>query len=399
MRVPVTARITDDHALGSIVYRFSLTAPTGSGATDVPEAPGRNVSTYAPPRFAEIVREARDQMPSETVKQLLARSQEPPFRQLVRDVQVQPDTWADVQGDPLGYDFPLWQQKVALDDNHPFYRMDFWLEASDADAIDQSGPDGAPLPHASKSKETFTFLVVRENVLMAEIGKDEAKQYGALHKRFQDLGRLVMDKREFDALTQSEREPGKDSRDDLADETAALTLALAKVNDPDVKVTELLQQSVRSGNIIDALEKALAETRTAVDKYDKLLHEEQLNVVNKEVIDYTRKNILEKLQDLLAANGDFAQAQDGIARFRKALDDKAMSDKDHIDAARAASTDLKPKMTTLMKDLYAVLESMRGRENLQSLKDRLTGIDTGVQQLKNDTEAIFKYVQGKIFEP
>ena len=374
-----------------MLYRFTLTAPTGTAA-DVPEAPNRNASSYTPPRFAETVREARDGLPSETVKQLLARPQEPPFRQLVRDVQVQPDTWADVQGDPLGYDFPLWTQKVALDDNHPFYRMDFWLEASDIDADDPPGP------HVSKSKETFTFLVVRENVLMAEIGKDEAKQYGALHKRFQDLGRLVMDKREFDALTQSEREPGKDSHDDLADETAALTLALAKINDPDVKPSDLLQQSVRAGNVIEALEKALAETRVAVDKYDKLLREEQLNVVNKEVIDYTQKNILEKLQDLLAANGDFTQAQDGVGRFRKALDERTMSDKDRIDAARIAGTDLKPKMTTLMKDLYAVLESMRGRENLQSLKDRLNGIDTGVVSLKNDTDAIRKYLEGKIFD-
>ena len=87
-----------------------------------------------------------------------------------------------------------------------------------------------------------------------------------------------------------------------------------------------------------------------------------MNVVNKEVIDYTQKNILEKLQDLLAANGDFTQAQDGVGRFRKALDERTMSDKDRIDAARIAGTDLKPKMTTLMKDLYAVLESMPARE-------------------------------------
>ena len=300
----------------------------------MPDAAKGAGSAYAPPRFAEVVREARDQTPSETVKALLAQPQEPPFRQLVHDVQVQPDAWGDVQRDPLGYDFPLWNQKVALDDNHPFYRMDFWLEAADTDADDQAGPDGAPLPHVSKSKETFTFLIVRENVLMAEIGKDEAKQYGSLHKHFQDLGRLVMDKHDFDALTPSEREPGKDRRDDLADETATLTLALAKVNDPDVKTSDLLQQSVRAGNVIEALEKSLAETRVAVDKYDKLLREEQLNVVNKDVIDYTQKNILEKLQDLLAANGDFAQAQDGIAKFRKALDDKAASDKDHVDAAR-----------------------------------------------------------------
>ena len=49
--------------------------------------------------------------------------------------------------------------------------------------------------------------------------------------------------------------------------------------------------------------------RVAVDKYDKLLQEEQLNVVNKEVIDYTQKNILGKLKHFLAVNGDFAQGR------------------------------------------------------------------------------------------
>ena len=241
----MSARITDDHALGEVLYRFTLTAPTGTAA-DVPEAPNRNASSYTPPRFAETVASA-GRAAVGTVKQLLARPQEPPFRQLVRNVQVQPDTWADVQGDPLGYDFPLWTRSVALETTTRSTAHDF------AGGVGTSSrrPAGPP----EKSKETFTFLVVRENVLMAEIGKDEAKQYGALHKRLQGLGRLVMDKREFDALTQSEREPGKDSHDDLADETAALTLALAKINDPDVKPSDLIQQSVRAGNVIEALEK------------------------------------------------------------------------------------------------------------------------------------------------
>ena len=101
----------------------------------------------------------------------------------------------------------------------------------------------------SKSKETFTFLVVAAE---RPDGGDRQGRGQAVRrpvKRFQDLGRLVMDKREFDALTQSEREPGKDSHDDLADETAA-TLALAKINDPDVKPSDLIQQSVRAGNVM-----------------------------------------------------------------------------------------------------------------------------------------------------
>ena len=56
-RIPVSARITDDHALGEVLYRFTLTAPTGTAA-DVPEAPNRNASSYTPPRFAETMRQA-----------------------------------------------------------------------------------------------------------------------------------------------------------------------------------------------------------------------------------------------------------------------------------------------------------------------------------------------------
>ena len=74
-----------------------------------------------------------------------------------------------------------------FEDNHPFYRMDLWLEATDTDADEQVGPDGTPKPHLTKSKETFSFLIVPESVLLSKIGEDEVKQYAALNKRFQEL--------------------------------------------------------------------------------------------------------------------------------------------------------------------------------------------------------------------
>ena len=73
----------------------------------------------------------------------LGKVQKPPFRQLVHDFEIKPDETDRPQDDPLGCDFPLWKlMPQVFEDNHPFYRMDLWLEATDTDADEQVGPDG-----------------------------------------------------------------------------------------------------------------------------------------------------------------------------------------------------------------------------------------------------------------
>src|SRR5207302_1801332 len=53
------------------------------------------------------------------------------------------------------------------------YRMQLWPEASDTDLDSEAEKDGTPRPHVSPSKEKFSFLVVSETELLAEIAKEE----------------------------------------------------------------------------------------------------------------------------------------------------------------------------------------------------------------------------------
>ena len=168
-RIPLGAKIHDYHALGAMRYRYTLTTATKTDVNavfTVPvmalTAPGgsnpflaavyllgqdRDAETYSPPLFTQNVSDAKDEfLPTQTIKELLGQSQKLPFRQLVHDFDIQPDVISPfredkpfgVQDDRLACDFPLWKlMPQALEDNHPYYRMDLWMEATDTDADEQ----------------------------------------------------------------------------------------------------------------------------------------------------------------------------------------------------------------------------------------------------------------------
>ncbi len=536
-RIPLYAKIADDYALGDVVYRYTVAGVT----PDLTEPPGRENGSYSPPQFRELLRDSRDGLTSDAIHNYLAKPQLLPFRRLKSDAEIKTDTilvgkdkksknpkdwhsaWEDLASDtdaprnPLHWDFPLWRRGLVLDDSKPFYRLDLWLEASDTYAGDPAAAGGPPQPHVSKSKETFAFLVVNETFLLGHIGQDEAKQYGSLHKRFQDLGALSADfdvftheglhlekllessddpqdkdaagyvqrllddvteahasqklndvdkflatstpyrnlqKRIQEATDQSKRllqslyaladEPDEAEFQDLVldnlgilaagkplppdeaadrrrvernhelhdslqttaavlaglqDEKSPLTLALEKLNEPDVKVGELVTQSVRASKISEALDQVLATTRETVDKYDVLIREEQLNVVNPNYIEHSQR-IIDEAHQLLAANsGVFAQAQDGLAQFRKALDEKgARSDKERIDEARKAGAELQPKLIRVVAAVFDLFDAMQGGQDRQSVKELLIHIDKGVVQQQKDAELIEKIIENGFFD-
>jgi hypothetical protein len=337
--------------------------------------------TYVPPMFAQSVQQARDEMPGRTVRELLGQAQQPPFRQLVRDADVKPDDISvspasgnqrekNAQDNPLGWDFPLWQLKELqnLDDNHPPFRLDLWLEAGDTDADEPPGPDGAVRPHLSKSKETFSFLIVPENTLLTKIGEDQAKQYAALNQRFQTLQEKV--------------ETVKKNITDLGS--------------ANVKVSDLISTSVRAQQVNETLENTLATTTDVYRAYVRIVREEQLNVIRMDKITDTEEKIVDPLKAVI--DGDFPPVLDANGKFRKVLDDRGMSDKDRIDASRAAGKDVTDKLTTLLNDLEAVLREMKGKESLEKLAEKLQAIADGVQHSHDVAKGIAVQLQDKFFD-
>jgi len=382
-RIPLSAKVHDDHCLGDVRYRYTLVTSGKSDANAVFMVPvaalaapvgglgmfqaaayllaqDRDADSYAPPAFAQAVNQAQDDLPLQAVTDQLAQAQKPPFRQLVHDLEIKPDVAEQVQKDPLTCDFPLWTlpQMQDLDDSHPAYRMDLWMEASDTDADEQLGPDGLPRPHLSKSKETFQFLIVPESQLLAKIGEDEVKLYASLNKRFQDLN----------------------------EKSGMLDTSIAGLNRPDVAAKELLAPSTRAEQINEVLENTLATTRETYSNYQRIIREEQLNVVKPERITHAQEKIVDPLRLILES--DFPAVLSANEKFRKALDDKGMSDKERIDASRAAGKDVTAKMAKLLADLNAVLDVMKGLEGLDTLILRASTIRDGVQRQAEMANAI-----------
>ncbi len=411
-RIPLGVKIHDDHALGDVRYRYTLTTATKTDVNAVfvvpvlaLTAPGgsnpfmaaayllgqdRDAQTYSPPLFAQNVNDAKDEfLPAQTMKELLGQSQKLPFRQLVRDFDVQPDVISPfredrpfgVQDDRLACDFPLWKlMPQALEDNHPYYRMDLWMEATDADADEHRGAGGAPIPHLSKSKETFSFLIVPESVLLMKIGEDEGKQYAALNKRFQEL----------------------------QEKAQAIDVGVHNIERPDVQVKDLLAPSTRAEQSNETIENCLATTREVYSNYQRMVREEQLNVVQPKKIVESETRIVTPLGKILEGtpgaadakyrDGNFPAVLEANANFRKALDEKSMSDKDRIDASRAAGKELSRRLALLMANLNEVLEVMRGLEGLDSLIQRANLIAEGVHNLEITAAEIKHRLEDSFFD-
>ena len=419
-RIPLGGKIHDDHVLGEMRYRYTLNTAVKADVNavfTVPAiglaAPGgsnpfmaavyllgqdRDAQSYVPPLFAQSLRDSRtldiaippggvDALPApqkflaqnamgeflkkETIDQLLKGPQKPPFRQLVHDLEIKPDLADHVQEDPLSCDFPLWTLKPLqdLEDNHPFYRMDLWLEATDTDADEQVGADGAPKPHLSKSKETFSFLIVPESVLLAKIGEDEVKQYASLNKRYQEL----------------------------QEKTATMDAGITGLDRPDIQVKDLLAPSTRAEQVNELLENSLATTREVYSAYQRIVREEQLNVIRREKIESNQDKIVLPLHHIIDV--DFPAVLEANAKFRAALDNKGISDKDRIDASRLAGKDLSLKTAQLLTNLNAVLEVMKGITGIDTLVQAATHIAEGVHNQETTAKAIHDKLEDDFFGP
>src|SRR5207302_5173111 len=105
----------------------------------------------------------------------------------------------------------------------------------------------------------------------AKIGEDEVKLYASLNKRYQDL----------------------------QEKSATLDTSIGSLDRPDVAVKDLLAPSTRAEQINEVVENTLATTREVYTTYQRIVREEQLNVVRREKIDHAQQMIVEPLRAIL----------------------------------------------------------------------------------------------------
>ena len=166
------------------------------------DAPGKTVQRRPVPALDVLIGQTPgERLDAPTVEGLLGKMVSLPFRDkmatvgeslpvdrqsLLRRLTLVPDSWEKFEDQPRT-DFPMSRAGIAqpkMGDSFVRQRVSLWLEATDLDReTDGPAPDQAPTsqppklrgPHRSVSQEIYSFLVIPEEDLLAEVRKDEIK--------------------------------------------------------------------------------------------------------------------------------------------------------------------------------------------------------------------------------
>jgi hypothetical protein len=320
------------------------------------------------------VEQQREFLPMTRVWELLGQPKQAPYRRLLHDFNVKPDRWnADPEQEPLGCDFPLWKEKEMqfLDDSHPHYRMYLSVEAADNDAEGGLQADGL-LGRIGRSKETFPFLIVPENELLAYIGQEEVEQYKLLYAKYNEL--------------------------ELKDKTLETTvLGLPSGDLRDVRPQHLEPPLKRAEEILTSLETSVATARSVLGNYERMLREEQLNQVRSGNFEKMDSSIVKPLGAVV--RDDFDPTQQAIEKFRSILDDVKMPMVEKVPAAREAGRIAKEKMDKLVFNLDQVLKAMAGVIGKAELVDKLHKIQKDLESQELFARLIKERNEDKLFKP
>jgi hypothetical protein len=409
-RIPFKGQVDDDHGLNEVRYAYTIGhlesarvqrraawpvlagisfTPTGQGllpglmdlAVTLKEAARESerkteegpVQHYALPSFKKALDDRPEDaiLHPDTIREQLAKQQKEPYRVLLRNFSIRADEWTQPELDPLGSDLPLWKTNPELKQTDPTrpqqrYQMQLWLEAVDTDLDSDKTKDGRPQPHVRASEERFTFFIVSENELLAEIAKEEEKLYT-------DLNNM------YEKLLEAQNKLGQANLD---------------LSSSALKVEDLGPVSARTDQISEVLEKSQNSTQEVYTSYARILREMKTNQVTQKFIDQVEKNIVNPLKDV---GRTFDDTRDAVAGFRKALDDKEAAPAPRIDAARKTGATAKEKMQNLTREIDKILASMQKMTTINELVKRLAEIEKSEADQYDTITKIYKKLEDELF--
>jgi hypothetical protein len=214
----------------------------------------------------------------ETFKTRLFTPQRDPYRQLFKTFVLSPDNWTEQDEDgganparwvspsdsekaPLGSDLGIWTLRYRVKDQmlplketditkpQKRFNLEIRLVAEDTFLEGEIDPKTKkPIPHITASSETFTFIVVPENELLAKIGEEEEQKYRDLQKAFKPL---------------------PENLDRLRD------IAFDLSGKVDAKLLDAFQARCESLN--EVLLNSQQETRAVTQAYERIVREMRLN--------------------------------------------------------------------------------------------------------------------------
>jgi hypothetical protein len=249
-------------------------------------------------------------------------------------------------------------------DVQPRYKMELWVEATDTWCLGEP-----PLRDPVSNKEgKYTLLLVSENELLTEIGKDEdTQQIKLLNSGYNPL--LDVQKK------------------------------LAKENEDLASITKAEDFKPKVGRVEDLesnLEKVRGITEEVLKTYQGIRDELILNRVNKPMILKVSDHICRPLEEIL--DTDFAETKKGFEDFRKALETTEELDK-KIPLTREAGKEAARRLDVLMARIYRVLQTMEGVIEINRLIKRLQELQEEEQRQFNvikelHTEILKRTLQG-----
>lgn len=401
-RVPFKGKVHDDYGLSSLRYVYTvrplqsrlpvedrvLLAQVAAGVGSFAPAGGNSlgacpvlaqsvwmvskrqeategaqvVKTISLPRFEKTLQEKPDEfLPMLKVQERLAKPQRLPYRTLLNEFEIRPDEWNRLEEDPLGCDFPMFKLDLRVNSSlltQPRYQVDVRLEAADTD-LDGAMEDGKPLPQVKASDERFSFIVVSENELLAEIAKEEEKLYTDL----------------------------QGSLNKMLESEAKLHQVVLDLSSERVKADDLGPMSIRCEQVVEVLEKAQIVVRDVAAAYGRIHRELRINQVNARYIDKVENTIVKPLSD---ADPLFEKTRDAVLAFRAGLDNKDETLEARVGAARIGGAVAKEQMRLLIAHLNGILGAMQGVTDINKLIKILRDIEQREQEQYDTIDAIYK---------
>lgn len=394
-RIPFAGDVRDENGLTEVRYAYTLeriesgtvagavplplfsglNIPTGIGAPEYiataamvglgvrmtaarPVDPGRKLHYEPLPRFErDVAGQVRD---FALLADKLTQPQKLPYNNLLKVFKIQPDEWERADEEP-GWDFPLWKANLKSPEGVPQsrYKMQLWLEAVDNDVDSEREKNGSPRPHVGPSKEKFTFVIVSETELLAEIGKDEEKLYD-------ELSKVV---------------------NDLVETEARLIQTSLDLNSASLKEQDFGPMSVRTEQADRVLEKGQVDSKSVAVRYTELLKELKTNRVDDKMIQRVEKQIVGPLNDI--ADVEFQRTRDAVTAYRTALDTGAPTVEVRKAAALVEAAKAKTQMRELIVALQQVLGSMKGLIEVNELIKQLREIEE-TEQRQGDLIRVLK---------
>ena len=320
----------------------------------------------------------------ETFTARLASPQKDPYRQLYKIFVLGPDNWTDQDEDgginpsrwvspadsekaPLGSDLGLWLLRYRVKDQEfPLketditkpqkrFNVEIRLVAEDTFLEGEIDPKTKkPIPHITASSETFTFIVVPENELLAKIGEEEEQKYRDLQKAFKPL---------------------PENLDRLRD------IAFDLSGKVDEKLLTAFQARCEALN--EALQTSQQETLAVSQAYERIVKEMRLNQVRDDLQSKVFKNIAQPLVKITGTH--FSNTLKAVSTLQARL-----ASKDASPAERSkAADDAKKELNDLVAAMNSVLAAMEGINTINKLIEELAR----VEKQEEDLERVVKKIR------